>query len=461
MTEFKKNEMFQTINPVNNNIIKTYYYLSDKNIDIKLYQAKNAYKKWKNYSFESKIECLTKFYSSIQKSIDIIAYSITQEMGKPITQSYLEVNKSINLCEYYCELKESIFLKKIDTEYKISYVKFESMGPILGIVPWNYPIWQTIRSTIPNLLLGNVILIKPALNTTGCSLILEKIFLESGFPKGIFQILLINFNQIESVIAHPTIRGVTFTGSALSGSIVGSLSGKYIKKSVLELGGNDAFVVMKDVRDVKKIAKLATESRLNNTGQTCISAKRFIVDKIIIDDFVDAVIQEMKTYHRGNLYDESTKIGYVSRYDLSAKLHQQYKNIILNGGKICLEMMKDGNFFSPSLLKVENNNCVVKKEEIFGPIGIIFSFSQEKIIPDIVNNTPYGLGVSIWTKDLEKAEKISKEIDTGMVFINEIVKSDVRFPFGGIKKSGYGRELSVLSIKEFSNWKTVVIKDEL
>ncbi|WP_185857877.1 aldehyde dehydrogenase family protein [Blattabacterium cuenoti] len=450
--------MFQTINPVENNILKTYYFLSNKNIQIKLSEAQNAYQKWKNCSFNYKIQCLMKLCFCMHKAIDIIAYSITQEMGKPITQSYAEVKKSITLCKYYSELKESIFLKEIDTEYQVSYVKFESIGAILGIMPWNYPIWQTIRSTIPNLLLGNVILIKPALNTAGSSLLLEKIFLESGFPKGIFQILFIDIHQIESVIAHSAIQGITFTGSTLTGSIIGSLSGKYIKKSVLELGGNDAFVVLKDVDNVKKVARLATESRLNNTGQTCISAKRFIVDQIIIDDFIDAVIQEMKTYHRGDLYDESTKIGYISRCDLSDKLHQQYKNIIINGGKICLKITRDGNFFSPSLLKIENDNCIVNKEEIFGPIGIISSFEKEEIIPDIVNHTPYGLGASIWTKDLEKAEKILKKIDTGMVFINEVVKSDPRFPFGGVKKSGYGRELSILSIKEFSNWKTVINK---
>ncbi|WP_185863168.1 aldehyde dehydrogenase family protein [Blattabacterium cuenoti] len=451
--------MFQTINPVDNNVLKTYNFLSNQNINIKLSEAKNASHQWKNFPFDEKIKCLMKFCSYMQESADIIAYSITEEMGKPITQSYAEVNKSINLCKYYCKLKESIFTEVIYTEYKISCVRFESIGAILGIMPWNYPIWQTIRSTIPNLILGNVILIKPSLNTTGCSLILEKIFLKTGFPEGTFQVLLIDINQIESVIAHPEIKGITFTGSPSVGSIIGSLSGKYIKKSVLELGGNDAFVVLKDVEDIKKVAKLATESRLNNTGQTCISAKRFIVDKIIIDDFIDAVIQEMKTYHRGNLYDESTKIGYISRCDLSEKLYQQYKNIIINGGKICLEITKDGNFFTPSLLRIENDNCIVKKEEIFGPIGIISSFYKEEMIPDIVNDTPYGLGASIWTKNLEKAEEISKKIDTGMVFINEVVKSDPRFPFGGIKKSGYGRELSTLSIKEFSNWKTIIMKE--
>ncbi|ACY40147.1 aldehyde dehydrogenase [Blattabacterium sp. (Blattella germanica) str. Bge] len=450
--------MFQTINPVDHNILKTYYFLSEKDIRTKLSIAHQAYKKWKNFSLDSKVQCLTKLYFCMQKTIDVLSYSITQEMGKPITQSRLEVKKSINLCKYYCQQKESIFFQKISTEYEKSYVRFESIGAILGIMPWNYPIWQAIRSTIPNLLLGNVLLIKPALNTVECSIILEKIFLESGFPEGVFQILLIDISQIESVIKNTVVQGVTLTGSSFSGSIIGSLSGKYIKKSVLELGGNDAFVVMKDVEDLKKTAKLATESRLNNTGQTCISAKRFIVDKSIVDDFIDLVIQEMKKYHRGDLYNESTKIGYISRSDLSEKLYQQYKDIIFSGGRICLKTNKDGNFFSPSLLKVEKDNSIVKREEIFGPIGIVSVFSKEVDIPDIVNNTNYGLGASIWTKDLEKAEKLSNKIDTGMVFINDVVKSDVRIPFGGVKKSGYGRELSTLSIKEFSNWKTVIIK---
>ncbi|WP_185876748.1 aldehyde dehydrogenase family protein [Blattabacterium cuenoti] len=452
--------MFQTINPENKKVLKTYYFLSEKDLRKKLFIANHAYKNWKNYSFNSKIKCLKKLYFCIQENINTISRLITQEMGKPIHQSRLEVNKSSNLCKYYSQLKEnSIFFQNIPTkEYEKSYVIFEPIGGILGIVPWNYPVWQTIRSTIPNLLLGNAVLIKPAINTAGSCLMLEKIFTKSGFPKGIFQILLIDIPKIELVIADPVIQGVTFTGSSLSGSIIGSLSGKYTKKSILELGGNDAFVVMKDVKNIEKIAKIATESRLNNTGQTCISAKRFIIDQSIVDDFIDLVIKEMKKYKMGDLYNESTKIGYISRHDLSEKLYSQYQNIISNGGKICLEINRKNNFFSPSLLRVDTNNCIMKKEEIFGPIGIVSLFYKEEEISDIVNNTCYGLGASIWTEDLEKAERLSKKINTGMVFINEMVKSDVRFPFGGVKKSGYGRELSILSIKEFSNWKTIIMK---
>ncbi|WP_185851496.1 aldehyde dehydrogenase family protein [Blattabacterium cuenoti] len=451
---------FKTINPYDNQILNTYSFLSEKDIFNKLSIANQAYKEWKNSSFSYRIKKITRLSFCMQKTIDILSYLITQEMGKPITQSIAEVNKCIQLCEYYSNFKESIFFQEITTtEYEKSYVRFESIGTILGIMPWNYPIWQTIRSSIPNLLLGNVIFIKPALNTAGCSILLEKIFIESGFPKGVFQVILIDIPQIESVISNSTIQGVTFTGSHFAGSHIGYLSGKNIKKSILELGGNDAFVVMKDVKNIEKTGKLAAESRLNNTGQTCISAKRFIVDNSIVDDFIDIVIQEMKKYQRGDLYNESTKIGYISRYDLSERLYQQYNNIILNGGKICLRSIRDKNFFSPSLLMIENKN--IPKEEIFGPIGLVYSYSDEEEIPYIVNATCYGLGASIWTENLEKAEILSKEINTGMVFVNEIVKSDPRFPFGGIKKSGYGRELSILSIKEFSNWKTIIIKKPL
>lgn len=463
--KYKENTYYNTINPENNNFLKKYYFLSKKDIKIKLINASNAFIEWKNYSFEKRKTLVKKLIHYMKKNIIRMSYLITKEMGKPIYQSKMEINKSINLCKYFCDLNESFLIKKTSNltknQYKDSYVKFEPIGGILGIFPWNYPIWQIIRSSIPNIILGNVMVIKPALNTTECSIFLEKIFINSGFPSGIFQILLIKNQEIEYVISNDIIQGVTFTGSTRSGRIIGKFSGKYIKKSVLELGGNDAFIVLKNVKNLNKIAKLAVESRLNNTGQTCISAKKFIVDNSISNDFIDLIIEEMKKYKRGNLYNYSTKIGYIARNDLSDKLHNQYKYIINNGAKVCLKTERNYNFFSPSLLKIENENFSlieeINKEEIFGPIGILIPFNNEVDIYSIVNNTPYGLGASIWTDDYEKALKMSKNIEVGMVFINEIVKSDHRLPFGGIKNSGYGRELSSYSIREFSNWKTIVI----
>ncbi|WP_185864950.1 aldehyde dehydrogenase family protein [Blattabacterium cuenoti] len=456
--------MFHTINPVDNKIIEKYRFFSKKEIDIKLYKSLKAYIEWKKLSFQERIMYIKKLYTYIRKYSNTLSSLITREMGKPILQSKLEINKSLDLCNYYCNLKEEFLIQNINifekkNENKYCFIAFEPIGTILGITPWNYPIWQIIRSSIPNLILGNVVLIKPALNTAGSSIVLEEIFIKSGFPIGIFQILLIKTNDVEYVISNDIVQGISFTGSTLSGKSIGSLSGKYIKKSILELGGNDAFIVLKDVKNIKKIAKIATESRLDNTGQTCISAKRFIIDVSIIDDFIDLVINEMNTFIRGDLYDESTKIGYISRSDLSDKLYKQYKNIICNGGKICLKTIKDGNYFSPSLLRINKKDIMYNQEEIFGPIATIIPFSKEEEISSIVNKTIYGLGASIWTSDINKAKSLSKDIDTGMIFINQIVKSDPRIPFGGIKKSGYGRELSIYSIKEFSNWKTMVIKN--
>ncbi|WP_185877299.1 aldehyde dehydrogenase family protein [Blattabacterium cuenoti] len=458
--------MFNTINPVDNTIIETYNFFSKKEIDNILLKSSSSYKEWNNITLDTRIFFIEKLYSCMKKKIDILSTYITKEMGKPIIQSKYEVDKSIKLCKYYCDIKEDLFVQDINIKHdkkytfqKKYYIKYEPIGCILGITPWNYPIWQIMRSSIPNLILGNVILIKPALNTIGCSLIIEKIFIESGFPKGVFQVLKVKNNMIEYIISNDIVQGVTFTGSTNTGSIIGSISGKYIKKSILELGGNDSFIVLKDVKNIDKVAKFAVESRLNNTGQTCISAKRFIVDKFVINEFIDLIIKEMKKFKEGDLYNDKTKIGYISRYDFSEKLYKQYKDIILNGAFVCLESKRNRNFFSPSLLKITKENMV--QEELFGPIAILIPFYKEKEIPSIVNNTIYGLGASIWTNNIDKAKSISKNINTGMVFINDIVKSHPYLPFGGIKKSGYGRELSIHSIKEFSNWKTIVINNDL
>ncbi|WP_185873235.1 aldehyde dehydrogenase family protein [Blattabacterium cuenoti] len=451
--------MFCTINPENNKVINKYFFLSKKEIENKLIISNNAFQKWKNIYYNIKIKYIKKLYFLILKNKDYIAKIITQEMGKPIKESESEIDKSINLCKYYCNIKNINTTKKIcDEKYYKSYIRYEPLGSILGITPWNYPIWQIIRFSIPNLILGNVILVKPSINTSGTSIFLEKLFYISGFTIGSFQILLIKDSDINNVISSDVVHGISFTGSTNSGKTIGSISGKNIKKSIMELGGNDAFVVLKDTKNnLKKIAKLATISRLNNTGQSCISAKRFIVDKDIINDFIDLIIYEMKKFKKGNLYDKDTRIGYISRSDLSDKLYNQYKKILLNGGKICLRTKRNRNFFSPSLIQVNKENKILNKEELFGPIALIIPFYKEKEIINIVNNTIYGLGTSIWTNDIEKAEKLSYKINSGMVFINKVVESSPIFPFGGVKKSGYGRELSLYSINEFSNCKTIVI----
>ncbi|XOD69022.1 MAG: aldehyde dehydrogenase family protein [Flavobacteriales bacterium AspAUS03] len=451
-------ETFDTINPANGDTLNTYTYLTEVELSVRLSLSSSAYKGWKCRSFQDRAQCIAAITKKMGENIKSAAQLITQEMGKPIAQARAEIHKCIDLCQYYLGLSEAILaIEHIPMDnYSKSYVRFDPIGAILGIMPWNFPFWQVFRYSIPNLLIGNTILLKHAPNTTACGLFIENLFIETGLPEGIFQALLIDIPQVETVIAHAAVQGITLTGSNKAGSIVASLAGKYIKKSTLELGGNDAFIVMKDA-DLKNATQIAAAARLNNTGQTCISAKRFVVDQAIATEFIEAVIEEMKAYSGGNLYDEHTKLGFISRTDLAEKLLRQYCDAVINGAKVCLQTQREGNFFSPALLQAKSNNPILK-EELFGPIGLVLTFSSESEMLRLVNDTPYGLSASIWTQDLDKAEVLTKEIDTGMVFVNEMVRSYPSLPFGGVKQSGYGRELSTGALKEFLNWKTVVIK---
>ncbi|XOD67917.1 MAG: aldehyde dehydrogenase family protein [Flavobacteriales bacterium Tduv] len=450
---------FNTVNPVNGYILNTYAYLRETELIDKLLLTAQAYKKWKHLSFKDRARYISAIAKKTEENIEPAALLITKEMGKPIAQARAEIHKCIQLCHYYSNLpEETIGFENMPTSgYSKSFVRFDPIGAIFGIMPWNYPFWQVFRYSIPNLLVGNTILLKHALNTTACGLFIENIFIDTGFPKGTFQNLLIDLPQVETVIAHTTVQGVTLTGSNKAGSSVASLASKHIKKSVLELGGNDAFIVMKDA-DLNKAAQQAVASRLNNTGQTCVSSKRFIVDQAIASKFIEAVIEEMKNYQGGDLYDENTRLGFISRSDLSERLFRQYCDAVVHKAKICLPTKREENFFTPALLQVEVGNPILK-EEIFGPIGLVMTFSEETEMLHLINDTPYGLSASLWTKDLSKAEILTYEIDTGMIFINEIARSYPHLPFGGVKQSGYGRELSISALKEFLNWKTILVKE--
>ncbi|XCI75120.1 MAG: aldehyde dehydrogenase family protein [Flavobacteriales bacterium] len=449
---------FDTINPENGHTLNTYTYLTEAELSDRLSLSASAYKWWKCQSFQYRTQCITAIIKKMEENIESAAQLITQEMGKPIVQAFTEIHKCIDLCQYYSGLSEAtLALEHIPMDdYHKSYVRFDPIGVIFGIMPWNFPFWQVLRYSIPNILIGNTVLLKHAPNTTACGLFIEKLFIEADLPEGVFQTLVIDLPQVETVIAHAAVQGITLTGSNKAGSIVAALAGKYIKKSTLELGGNDAFIVMKDA-NVKSTAQIAAASRLNNTGQTCVSAKRFVVDQTIATEFIEAVIEEMKAYPGGNLYDEHTKLGFISRTDLAEKLLRQYCDAVINGAKVCLHTQREGNFFSPALLQTKADNPILK-EELFGPIGLILTFSSESEMLHLVNDTPYGLSASIWTQDLDKAEALATGIDTGMVFVNDMVRSYPYLPFGGVKQSGYGRELSTAALKEFLNWKTIVIK---
>ena len=344
----------------------------------------------------------------------------------------------------------------IVTNARKSLVAYQPTGAILAIMPWNFPFWQVIRFAAPALMAGNVGLLKHASNVTRCSLLLERIFLEAGFPEGVFQSLVIDNNAVEDVIQSDIVHGVALTGSEYAGSRVGAIAGKHIKKTVLELGGSDPFIVLSDA-DLKNAAKIATQSRMQNAGQSCISAKRFIVVKEVKDEFVNQFAENIKALKQGNPFDELITTGPLARIDLAVSLETQLQNSMKLGAKLLTGGQRVGGNFEPALLDQVRPGMPAFDEETFGPLGAVITASSEQEAIAFANASRYGLGASVWTRDLEKGERLAREIESGCVFVNALMKSDARLPFGGIKKSGYGRELSELGIKEFVNAKTISI----
>lgn len=453
--------MFHSINPVNNQVLKSFSALSDKELEDRLSLSKTVYSFfWKETNIETRIRHILKVKEILLQNKTKYAELITLEMGKPISQSYAEIQKCIFLCEYYA-VNAKAFLedKIIATPASKSYVTYQPLGAVFGIMPWNFPFWQVFRFSIPALSAGNVILLKHAPNVPQCALEIEKIFEIALGEKGVFQSLFIEIDQVEKVIASEIVQGVTLTGSDRAGSSVAALAGKYIKKCVLELGGTDAFIVLKDA-DLEKAAKIAIKSRMNNCGQTCISAKRIIVDESVAGHFIQLLSREIDNLKSGDPFDPETEISTLARLDLVENLERQVNSSIKAGA---LEIVKGGrnneksNLFKPCLMTNISRSMVVYKEEVFGPVAMVITFKDEKEAIEIANDSEYGLGAAVWSRDLERAEKIGLKLDAGSIAINDMVKSDPRLPFGGVKRSGFGRELSIEGIREFVNVKSVFI----
>ena len=454
--------MFQSINPVNQQVLKSFPFLTSDELSSKLELAEECYHfSWKTKSLGNRIEAISKVKEILNQNLELFAKLITTEMGKPIIQSRAEIKKCQLLCEYYIK-NAPVFLadEVIKNDVSESIVTFQPIGAVFGIMPWNFPFWQVFRFAIPTLLAGNVVLLKHAPNVPQCALALEKLFQDSIDLKGVFQSLFIDINQVESVIAHKIVQGVTLTGSDRAGSSVAALAGKYIKKCVLELGGTDAFIVLKDA-DLENAAHFAIKSRMNNCGQTCISAKRLLVDESIAAPFKNLLIHEMEKLKIGDPFDESTDLSCLARPDLFANLERQVAASVKLGA---LELVKGGqmeehsNFFKPILLTNINREMPVYKEEVFGPVAILMTFKDEKEALEIANDSGYGLGAAIWTNDLQKAKDFALSLEAGAIAINNMVKSDPKLPFGGVKKSGFGRELGKEGIREFVNIKSINFK---
>lgn len=427
------------------------------NIQNKIEKANKSFQEWKKVPFKERQKLISKLSKLLKKDAEKFGKIITKEMHKPISQSTAEVEKSALMCSYYAEIDNHIKPEKILTDFTLSEIQFVPKGVILGVMPWNFPFWQVLRFAIPTILSGNTVLLKHASICFGSGKTIEKLFLEAGFPKGVFTNLEIGHKEVEEVLKNPLVRGVSLTGSEKAGRSVASLAGKMIKKSLLELGGSDAFIVLDDA-DLKEAAKVGALARLQNCGQTCVAAKRFILHKKVEKDFMELFLKEYKKYVPGNPMDKMTKISGLARPDLADDLEKQYNKAIKNGAKIILPLERiSDNEFKPGLIAVKAGNPILE-EELFGPLGMVLLAKNDEEALKLANEIPFGLSNSVWTKDKKRQQFFIENLESGTVNINKMTSSDPRLPFGGIKNSGYGTELSTLALREFVNVKTVVVK---
>jgi succinate-semialdehyde dehydrogenase/glutarate-semialdehyde dehydrogenase len=448
--------MIYTVNPYSGDPIATYKALSADELESVLFSSHTAFKHWKKSAFEIKSQLLKNLALILRQKKDQLAISATSEMGKTLNESKAEIEKCAWLCEFYADnsadyLKEEI----IETDAYKSYVKYEALGIIYGIMPWNFPFWQVFRAAVPTIMAGNTFVLKHSPNVMGCAVEIEKIFIEAGFPKNVFSNLIIDIDLSEKVIANKYVQGVTLTGSRRAGSAVAATAGKYLKKSVMELGGSDPYIVLKDAK-INEACKTGICSRMLNSGQVCISAKRFIVEEEIFNDFVNEQKTLLENLKLGDPLLETTDIGPMARHDLLETIEKQVDESIKLGARLITGGKKIKNkFYAPTLLTNVKKGMPVNDEETFGPVSVIIPAKNADDALRIANDTNFGLGASIWTENEEKANFIANNLEAGAVFINGMTKSDPRLPFGGIKQSGYGRELAGLGIKEFVNAKTI------
>ncbi len=451
----------QTINPANGKIVQTFeQYNSDRVSEI-IDLTHAAFLNWRNVAFSAKKGFMNNAATILREKKNEFGKILTLEMGKPISQAIAEVEKCALVCDYYADNAENILSEEIiATDASESFVRFDPIGIVLAVMPWNFPFWQVFRFAAPALMAGNVCLLKHASNVPMNALAIEEIFIQAGFPKNIFRTLLIGSPAVEGVINHPKVKAATLTGSEPAGKKVAESCGKGLKKTVLELGGSDPFIVLEDA-DIDAAVKTAITARLINNGQSCIAAKRFIVVEKVYDEFEKKFVEMMNNVKVGDPMNSETELGPIAREDLLCELEDQVKRSVQSGAKILCggkRIDREGFYFEATILANVLPGTPAYEEEIFGPVATLIKAADEDDAIRIANDSPFGLGASLWTSNIEKAKKLAARIESGSAFINGMVKSDPRLPFGGIKNSGYGRELSHYGIKEFVNIKTVWIK---
>ena len=449
----------QSINPATGKLIRTFEPLTEEAIGEKLTLAFEASRTYPGVPLEHRALCMRKLASILEEETTDLARTITLEMGKPLHAAEQEVRKCATACRYYADNAARILTPEPIPTENHSYVRWDPLGVILAIMPWNFPFWQVFRFLAPALMAGNVGLLKHASNVPQCALDIESLVRRAGFPRGTFQTVLIESRQVERVLADPRIAAVTLTGSEPAGRAVAAQAGWLIKKSVLELGGSDPFIVLPSA-DLNAAVETAVRARLVNSGQSCIAAKRFIIHQSIYDAFEERFIAIMDAMKIGDPMKESTDIGPLATEKIAEELEQQVKAAIKDGAKVLTggeRMLGDGFFFEPTVLTNIPRTSPVYREELFGPVAMLFPARDLDEAIEIANDTPFGLAASAWTRDPAEQQRLVSELQSGAVFINAMVASDPRLPFGGIKHSGYGRELSAAGMREFLNAKTVVL----
>jgi len=451
-----------SINPYSGEIIQSYPEYSSGEVDTILSQVDQAFQQWKLKSFEERSMLMRNLQAKLLEKKGDLATIMVAEMGKVFREAIGEIEKCALVCSYYAD-NAGMFLKneQVRTEAAESYISYQPIGTILAVMPWNFPFWQVFRFLAPALMAGNTGVLKHAANVSGCALAIEQLVSEAGFPPDVFRTLLISSSMVNEVIENPLIKAVTLTGSTPAGKSVAAAAGSVLKKSVLELGGSDPYLILEDA-DIKTAARLCVTSRLLNAGQSCIGAKRFIVADKIYDAFEAEFLRLMRLATFGDPLNPQTTIGPLARKDLRHELHQQVVKSCAAGANILLGgYIPDGEaaFYPPTVLTNVTSEMPAYYQELFGPVAVLYRVKSEEEAIRIANDTVFGLGAGIFTADLTKGKQLAeKGLEAGCVFVNDFVKSDPRLPFGGIRESGYGRELSAVGIREFMNIKTIVVK---
>lgn len=451
-----------TINPATGETLKTFTPLTDAEIETKLALAQSTYEQYRHTTFAQRSQWLNQAADILDKDKLKFAQIMTTEMGKTLKSAIAEAEKCAKVCRFYAaKAPEFLADVAIESDASSSYIAYQPLGVILAVMPWNFPFWQVFRFAAPALMAGNVGILKHASNVPQCALAIADILAQAGFPEGAFQTLLIGAAQVKSIMEDERVKAATLTGSEPAGAALASTAGQQIKKVVLELGGSDPFIVLESA-DVEEAVETAVKARMLNNGQSCIAAKRFIVAESIADRFQSSLMAKFKALTIGDPMEENTDIGPLATATIRSELEQQVKAAVKDGGKILLggKSISDrpGNYYPPTILTDIPIGSNTAQEEFFGPVALLFRVKDLDSAISLANNIPFGLGASAWTNNTGESERLVQEIEAGAVFINGMVKSDPRLPFGGIKRSGYGRELSSQGIHEFVNIKTVWIK---